>query len=458
MSMRAGVARTDITPPCGLPLTTWAGRRALARGIHDPLITQALVLDDGSRHIALVTLDVASVSRPMTDAVRARVEWLTGIPGENVLINASHNHSGPGIHTRAETRTLSPHQDFLQYAALLPEMVAGVVYAAASSMRPARVGGGTAHLPGVTVNRFKHERKVDDRLTVLRVDDESGEPFVLAISFACHPTTIAGHNVLWNADFPGAVRAEVQTRLPGVEPLFLQGCAGDIAAWDFWFGNPHPRPHSYEVRDELGTAIAQKAVEFLPTIDTADDLQVSAESRRLELRRRQVPWDEELLTAAIERLREQPADEPPEVWAEELHTVNSAQRLPVPYQLSTLALYRDLVIRRGEPIDAEIQALGIGSIGIVSNPFELFSGPGKEIRAGSPCPTTFVLGYSNDNLGYLPATADYELIKDVSLDEVLDQDRYRWAYGATTTTVEGGEVEGLVAESIQMLRDVCSGQ
>jgi hypothetical protein len=168
----------------------------------------------------------------------------------------------------------------------------------------------------------------------------------------------------------------------------------------------------------------------------------------LSMRRRQLSWEQSELDLIERSLRNQPAPDYPELWAASVHTANSAQLFPLSYQRGAVGMYQNMRARADEPLQAEVQTIAIGDAAIVANPFELFNGPGLEIRAGSPfAGATFVLGYSNDYLGYLPRTADFLKIKDIPLEEVLDQDRYRWAYGMTNTNVDLHEIDKLIATS-----------
>jgi hypothetical protein len=151
--LHAGVCRVDITPPLGVEPGAWRLRTGRAEGADEPLLAQALVLDDGRRRIALVATDLLWMPRHIAEAARRRISALTGIPAQAVLLNASHNHSAPVLLEPDSLRAAVRTEGLDGYAAALPDGLAGAVYAANVRRQPAAIGAGVGWAPGISVNR-----------------------------------------------------------------------------------------------------------------------------------------------------------------------------------------------------------------------------------------------------------------------------------------------------------------
>ena len=251
---------------------------------------------------------------------------------------------------------------------------------------------------------------------------------------------MGGQTLLWNADFPGPLREAVRRARPGAECLFLSGCGGDVAAWDYWFGNWEASRHSYARRDELGEAIARCGGGRAPD-DRARPRRDARERPRRgsSCRGGGTRTSSRRSRHASRSCDALPEAEFPEAWDDSIHTATSAQQFPPMYQRTALAFYADMIERAGVPVEAELQALAIGDAAIVANPFELFNGPGAEIRARSPFEQTLMLGYTNDYAGLLRAATPTSTSSPTSRSTTSStRTAYRWAYGITNTNVGRG--------------------
>jgi hypothetical protein len=83
------------------------------------------------------------------------------------------------------------------------------------------------------MNRNRHAKiepkPRDTELAVLRLDDVAGKPLAIVVNFAAHPTMLAGSDLRWSADYPGAMMNTVESALQ-THCIFMQGAAGDLSA------------------------------------------------------------------------------------------------------------------------------------------------------------------------------------------------------------------------------------
>src|SRR5438552_6427408 len=92
--LKVGVAAVKITPPLGVPMAGYYTER-LAEKVHDDLHSKAIVLEADGVRAALVALDLIGTPRGTVEKARLAIEQTTHIKGANVMISATHAHTGP---------------------------------------------------------------------------------------------------------------------------------------------------------------------------------------------------------------------------------------------------------------------------------------------------------------------------------------------------------------------------
>lgn len=231
----AGLARIEITPSTNGPMFGYANRKCgQSTAVHDPLFAKALVLQAGEQRVAIVTMDLGSIS---TEVLFKRVAAELKIPV--LLLSLSHTHSGPAFMAYS-LKAEKPSA----YQAELEGKLFEVVKQASESMSPARLSAGRGSIQ-LGYNRLLMREDgraralfdnldrvpygpVDPEVMLLQVEDQSGKPRALLVHYAAHAVALGTTNCLYSADYPGVLQARVEAAMPGVQAMFVQGAAGDI--------------------------------------------------------------------------------------------------------------------------------------------------------------------------------------------------------------------------------------
>jgi neutral ceramidase len=376
----AGTGRTEITPPTGVELAGYPHHPRHNTGVHDPLFSTALVIDDGLSSVALVSLDLLFFSKKHVTAVRKSIEQYADIPQRNILIGCTHTHSGPWASGRLDIDSLrSGARQDEAYVKFLQERVVDSVVQAKKGMFDASLGSGAAICgadKGIGGNRRDPAGPHDPTVGIVKVVDSDGACRAIVVNYALHPTVLHADNTEVSADYPGYVRERLNQLYPHALILFLQGASGDQSTRYF------RRGQSFAEARRIGYTIADAAFAALQATPTSCEVPVRASSVEVPIRLRELPGREKAQDAVRKAAAEYALLEKSGASYIELQNANlvllGAEDLlgyvEVFEQAGTLELYED-------EREAEVQVLSVGDVTIVALPGELFVEFGAEIKS-----------------------------------------------------------------------------
>lgn len=408
--IKAGFAERDITPAIGMEQPGGYGK-SFHQKFHDPCKVRAAVFDDGRKRVALVGLDALMIPRTLVLAAREDIAKACGIPGDCVMISASHSHSSgpigmiqPGEFDSGDelVKKLAYEETSCANAGYLLTVHKAIVDAvvwADKNKAPALLGFGSGHEDKVSFNR-RHRMKdgltythpgvnnpdmldyagpIDPQVGVVAAWDLNGALLGVIVNFACHATTSPGGiSANWIQYLEQVIQGSFQSHATVV---FLQGACGDITQVDN--KNPFQRPGAEEWSQRVGGRVGAEAVKTMLMMTKSGDIGLDSRDRVWRIKRR-VPSPEHLAKSLeIVKQPKPKGDTTDWLFAKEI------------------VLLDNLIKRDPEP-EEEVQAIQVGPAVFVSDPAEYFVENGLRIKKESPFTLTFPVELANGCAGYVP--------------------------------------------------------
>ncbi|MBM3859355.1 MAG: hypothetical protein FJ395_06860 [Verrucomicrobia bacterium] len=358
----AGAAKRRVTPPLWVPYLTSSGRGTHApfQGVHDDIFARALVLDDGRDAMAVLAVDsigydntILGPGRDFTGELRRKIAASTQLKPEAVMLAATHSHSTP------ETIGLTPFRDVRgapEWVEKHLDDLAATVTEAWRNRVPARVRAGVTKVEGIArYRRIRLGNGKESRRGPLPAPEEVAVPYQLDEDL----------NILHVERENGDPLATLlnYTAHPVVAMLLPQVSAD------------YPGAATALVERELPGSVCLFTNGCCGNVNTVrvatnfDDVKFIGET---------------LGRAALGKLRE---------------------LKPLPESVITHRSVDVALDGRKEPLRAEVQAMRIGPVNWVSLPGEPFVETGLALKKAG---ATFVVGYANGWLGYLPIRRAYD--------------------------------------------------
>ncbi len=384
---KAGVARTEITPPQGLWMAGYAARTRPAEGVLQPLWVKALALQaPGSDPAVVVTSDLLGFPRTLSGRVAAALRERFGLERSRVMLTSSHTHSGPVLSgALLDIYPMDEQQWGLVdgYSRQLETRIVETVGAALAGMQPAWLysGAGRASfavnrrnnkegdVPSLQARGVRLKGPVDHSVPVLAVRDAAGKLVAILFGYACHATTLDQYE--WSGDYPGVAQLALESGHPGAVALFHAGCGADQ--------NPIPR-RTVELCEKYGKMLAVSVDAVLGRRMKRVDPGLATAFSVAEL-----GFEAPLSRARLDQIASESAG----------YRQRWAKRLIALHQQGT-------VFETGYPYPVQVWRLGrkqmwvaLGGEVVVDYPLRLK----KKYGSG-----TWVTGYANDVMAYIPSS------------------------------------------------------
>jgi hypothetical protein len=386
---RAGAAAANLTADDSLVIGGGIGP-GKATGQEGELRASAVVIQDskGDR-VALIECDVLMINRDILDDAARRIEKATGIPFDNILINATHTHHAPTTvtvhgYTREEAFTRQVGDKAVEAAVAANKRLTPVTMlfrlgeeSTVGQNSRQLLKNGMINWTGILADVVRPTGPFDPELPVWAFRKADGSYEAILFNHSTH--TI------------GAVKPGV--RSPGFYGLTAQALEKEKGGTVLFFEGASGSTHNLELKaPEMIIRIKQAVLDALAKAVPRPLARVKGIRSEIDVKVRH--FDEAKDDkAVVDYLRYRIKN--PDVEA----GVRDVFR----------AMRKSLASHQGETRKTWVQAIRIGDTAVVGVPAEFFTVLGQDIKRRSPFRYTYVFELANDYIGYVGDRKAYDL-------------------------------------------------
>jgi neutral ceramidase len=237
--LMVGASKVEITPSSSeLPESFL--------GVHDKIYARAIVVKNEFTTVALVSVEVGALNDVLAESVLGKIEALTGIAKQNIMLTATHTHSVP----------------FGMRGEAFESKIASSVKLALDKLVPAKIGYGEG-VSYININRNiidpktrrwwegpNYDAPADKTVGVVSFETLEGKPIAVYYNYAMH-AVISGMFDMVSGDVPGAASRYIEDSYDDeIIALWSTGACGDI--------NPIYYQQTYDLREIRVKEYAQR--------------------------------------------------------------------------------------------------------------------------------------------------------------------------------------------------------
>jgi hypothetical protein len=359
---RAAIALRVVTPDPLLPVSGGVGPSHPTTRKEGELTVRALVFEQGQTRVAIVSADFLGFPGVLADKVRAGVKE---IPPQNILIGATHTHSGPDCYGFPDGKGGTAMD--AKYIADVCSRMTDAINEAVKSLKPAKLKIATGEAKGKIAYNYYAEQLYDPRCHVIQALEESGRSIATLVNYAIHPEVIGSGRGICSPDMVGPLYDRLAEKGGGVGIFMNSAQGGMVTADNRREGGKEAG--TWEECQRIGALLADEALRIITQAPEQAAPRVHCAVRPIAL-----PVDSPLMRALLKQLPSSPAG-------------------------------------NGESITTQLNLLNIGTAQILTIPGEALPNIGYYLKRKMRGQHNLLFGLTNDAFGYIMTKEDFDSFK-----------------------------------------------